>query len=108
VTNSAGHNAQRSPTNHQRLKERWLKGRVIGQNCYICHKYLKEDGSIRYTKTSHCCMDCKVPLYLDDRIGSRAGGMPCYMEHKTSSDPDIGCTSISKHNAAFPKSKQVH
>jgi hypothetical protein len=29
------------------------------------------------------------------------------MEHKASSDPDIGCTSISKHNAAFPKSKQV-
>lgn len=31
-------------------KELQLKGCVISQNCYICHKYLKEDGSIRYTK----------------------------------------------------------
>jgi hypothetical protein len=80
---------------------------VIGQNCYICRKYLKDDGSTRYNKTAHCCMDCKAPLCLVDRSTSRAGRMSCYMEHKTSSDPDIGCTSICKHNAAFPKSKQV-
>lgn len=107
VTNSAGHVTQRSPTNHQKTKERRLKGRVIGQNCYICRKYLKEDGSTRYNKTAHCCMDCKAPLCLVDRSTSRAGRMSCYMEHKTSSDPDIGCTSICKRNAAFPKSKQV-
>jgi hypothetical protein len=47
VTNSAGHVTQKSPTNHQKTKERRLEGRVIGQNCYNCRKYLKEDGSTR-------------------------------------------------------------
>jgi hypothetical protein len=101
VTSSAGHVTQRSPTNHQTIIERRLKGCTIGQNFYICHKYLKED----YTKTSHGCMACKAPLCLVDRSTSRAGGMSCYMEHKTSSDPHIGCTSISKHNAAFQEVK---
>jgi hypothetical protein len=105
ITNDDGRTMLPNPTALQREKEDRRTGKSITANCFICRKYIPRRGGHNYKTTSFCCKLCKMPLCLTDR--SNGKGDSCLMEHRNSSDPDIGCTSECKKNKVFPKEKQV-
>ena len=105
ITNAKGEIAQQHPSKYQQEKERRSKGGSITANCYICRKYIPREGANNYKTTSFCCKNCKMPLCMTDR--SNSVRMSCYNEHKTTTDPDLGCTQQCKRNYRFPKSKML-
>jgi hypothetical protein len=105
ITNAKGEIAQQHPSKYQQEKERRSKGGSITANCYICRKYIPREGANNYKTTSFCCKNCKMPLCMTDR--SNSVRMSCYNEHKTTTDPDLGCTQQCKRNYRFPKSKMI-
>ena len=48
----------------------------------------------------------KMPLCLMDQLLNKMEHS-CYMEHKISDDPDIGCNEINRRHKKIPKEKQV-
>lgn len=90
-----------------------VRGRLSGKrkekNCFICRKYLKENGTTQYRTTTWQCKDCGMPLCKIDRqmdVG-RQSICSCMQEHKMSKDPWLGCFEGERfHNKGFPKELQ--
>ena len=96
VTNGEGVSCQ-PPSLTQINKHGRTLGNSITANCYICHKYILKQGQTDYMQNVLC--------KADQSLGMQE--MSCYLEHKSSTDPDIGCDMNNiKKGKTFRKEKQ--
>jgi hypothetical protein len=105
ITNSLGE-IRRQPMTTQMNKYRRASGNSITANCYICRKYMKTENATNYVQTAFRCIDCKMPVCKADRTNEQRP-TSCYLEHKTSTDSDIGCMELCNKRRTFPKNKRV-
>jgi hypothetical protein len=67
-------------------------GQPIQRKCFICCKYLKEDGTLNYRDTSYWCSSCHMPLCNVDRRQPELGReQSCEEEHLTPCSKWFGC-----------------
>ena len=71
------------PTYKQRslMKE---QGNPYTKNCYVCQKYLDQQGLTMYHTTQWCCVTCEIPLCGIDRSEIPHNPMrkfSCLLEH---------------------------
>jgi hypothetical protein len=88
------------------------RGRNVGKsfhlNCFICRKYLTEDGEVWYVQTNFRCSQCLMPLCKKDRSTPDIGrNLSCVDEHITSKCKLVGCFASHRQYTTFPKDKQV-
>jgi hypothetical protein len=81
-------------------------GNSITAHCFICRKYMNQEGKTNYVQTAFRCSDCKMPLCKSDKSNEK-WPMTCYFEHKCSEDSDIGCSDVTSRRRNFPKEKQL-
>ena len=101
--------ATRNPTDKQTHLERRSVGSAIKANCFICHKFLKKDGTVEYRNTTWQCKNCKMPLCKLSRIDARIGRTEtCLTVHQESDNETIGCNGRYCSSMIFPKELQVN
>jgi hypothetical protein len=61
-------NSSRDPTVRQ-IQNGRTAGNTVTSNCFLCRKYLKENGKTAYNTTFFCCRKCNMPLCKLDRSG---------------------------------------
>jgi len=88
------------------------KGRAVGtsvqQNCWICRKYLGNDGTTQYIKTQWRCKKCGMPLCSTDRRDASISRLAtCQEEHIRSNEYHLCCNGSYTVKSAFPKERQV-
>jgi hypothetical protein len=106
ITDSEGNTEQPMPSAYQKDKEGQTRGSKYSANCFICHKYVPSKNVLNYATTTFCCSNCKMPLCKADQMLVH-WQLTCYIEHKTSDDPDLGCNGVCKKNQQFPMNKQL-
>jgi len=93
------------PTQQQQDKGRTI-GNPVVRPCFMCRRYLNEQGSQTIRKTSYWCKDCRMPLCelsrkgLDGDNGGR--DLTCCEEHQCSDNPIFGCNAPHKKGVAIP------
>jgi hypothetical protein len=94
----------------EKQRQKWKSvGTSRQMKCFMCRKYLKSDGTTRYSDTSFWCASCKMPLCKSDRTESDpTRTSSCLHEHLTSTHPDVGCNKKHLKATAFPKDIQVN
>ena len=96
------------PTAWQVQKKNLKVGNPITLQCYVCRKYLKENGSTTYRATSWWCKECHMPLCELDRTGKDGGReMSCQDEHCCTEEVAFGCNHMHPKAMAVPKELQI-
>jgi len=87
-------------------------GRSVGsgrsQNCFVCRKYLKANGTVNYTTTTFKCACCQMPLCMKSRVGQLGRDLSCIDEHNQSEEDHLRCSGQFHSGMSFPKDKQVN
>jgi hypothetical protein len=88
------------------------RGQNVGNsfhlNCFMCRKYLTEDGEVRYLQTNFRCSQCLMPLCKKDHSTPDIGrNQSCVDERISSKCRLIGCFASDHQYTMFPKDKQV-
>ena len=99
------------PVTEKQRQQGRTTGNAREKNCFISRKYLKESGTTRYQTMTFCCVDCKMPICKKDRKNEEGRSeYSCMDEHRTTSDPLLGCFcgQIFNDSTTFPKEKQVN
>jgi hypothetical protein len=73
-------NSSRDPTVRQ-IQNGRTTGNTVTLNCFLCRKYLKENGKTAYNTASFCCRKCNMPLCKLDRSGQEGRTSSCCAEH---------------------------
>ena len=98
------------------MQQKKQKGRRVGSahvmNCFICRKYLQEDGNTAYIQTAWWCNNCHMPLCRADcHLDTAVRDSTCIEEHIDSTDADLGCFPNQQcgfhPTKIFPKHKQL-
>jgi hypothetical protein len=100
-------NSSRDPKVRQ-IQNGHTTGNTVTSNCFLCGKYLKENGMTAYNTTSFCCRKCNMPLWKLDRSGQGGGRSSCCDEHLCSDESPVWCNDLFQSKTEFPKEKQVY
>ena len=100
-------------TNRQATDKELASGRNVGaavkKNCWICRKYLKENGGIVNQQTVWQCSKCGMPICRKDRTKPEIGRMmTCFEEHERACDRVLGCFDEFVDNGKFPPHRQIN
>ena len=100
-----------SKTRPVTTKQSEVEGRTIGsavhKNCYVCRKYLKQDGRTNYRPTIFQCKLCKMPICKKSRVDMSQNRLQtCMEEHIETTEHHLMCTHY-KASSEYPKEKQV-
>jgi hypothetical protein len=100
-------------TRYKLTDKLYNKGRNVGksiqQNCFVCRKYLKRNGSTLYNQTSFRCSLCKMPMCKKDRTDLSSGRLTsCLKEHQESNCKVVGCFGSDRTYTVFPRKLQLN
>jgi hypothetical protein len=106
ITDENGH-TNRPPTEAQKSAGKRV-GNAYTRNCFICRRYLGEDGQPIYRTTQNWCRKCNMPLCNTSRVGEDGGRkQSCLEEHTKSSDDCFGCVNQHKKDKQVPKDQLI-
>jgi hypothetical protein len=89
----AGGNLAAEPTAYQ-MKIGINVGNPVVLTCFICRRYLDENGHPYYRKTSFWCKTCHMPICMLSRKGKEGGReLSCIDEHVSTEEPVLRCSN---------------
>jgi len=98
----------RPPTAKQLLQGRAV-GSSVTNNCYICRRYVKADGSTNYVATQWRCKECGMPICKLSRIDQPRGrDLLCIDEHRDTNHRDLQCLPTNRNYSSFPLALQIN
>jgi hypothetical protein len=96
------------PVTEKQVMQGLTVGNPVVLTCFICRKYLDEDGNQYRRTTSFWCWDCHMPLCKQSRVGEDGGrDMDCLEEHQQSEDALFACNSLHVRGTSVPEGNHV-
>jgi hypothetical protein len=107
ITNEKTGKKYKEP-NEKQQKKGMMTGDPEKLTCYICRRYLDEEGKPYRWSTSFWCKSCKMPLCSESRKLKDGGRMyDCLEEHQTSDDHTFCCSDLHNKGTNVPREKQI-
>jgi hypothetical protein len=96
------------PTQWQ-IRHGYRVGNPVVLTCYICRRYLDNNGKQYRRNTSFWCKACHMPICKQDKTGMDGGReQSCYEEHITSNEHELKCKPEIMHNRGSCVPNKLH